>query len=162
MQKVDRQNVGLCLDTFQTGGSEWADPTTLSGLVETEGSREEMEMKFHKSLNNLSRMVPAEKIFLLQISDAYKPTVPFDSGVDESGLRPRGRWSMAYRPWPFDGGYLPVTEFAKAVLRTGFRGYFSMEIFDGGPEGKGKEYDFGTFAKEAMESHKKLIAACAE
>lgn len=36
------------------------------------------------------------------------------------------------------GAYLPTTEMAKVVARTGFRGWFSAEIFDGGPEGKGR------------------------
>ena len=39
---------------------------------------------------------------------------------------------MAYRPMPFDGGYLPVVEMTRAVWDTGFRGVYSMEIFDGG------------------------------
>lgn len=31
----------------------------------------------------------------------------------------------------YDGGYLPIVEFAEAVLRTGFRGWVSVEVFDG-------------------------------
>lgn len=82
--------------------------------------------------------------------------------ADESGLRPRGRWSHDFRPVPFDGGYLPVVDVAKAVLRTGTRCWFSMEVFDGGADGKGgMKYDLEEFAKKAMGSHKKLIDACA-
>ncbi|KAI4124938.1 MAG: hypothetical protein LQ347_005541, partial [Umbilicaria vellea] len=163
VKAVDRPNVGLCLDTFQTAGSEWADPTTASGLIEDHpGGTEGLERDFRNSLQELAREVPKEKIYFLQISDAYKLERPLSKGADDSGLRSRGRWSHDYRPMPFDGGYLPVVDVARAVLKTGFRGWFSMEIFDGGRDGRGKEYDLGEFAKKAMESHKRLLEECAE
>ncbi|KAK8180203.1 putative 3-dehydroshikimate dehydratase [Phyllosticta capitalensis] len=158
---VDRPNVGLCLDTFQTAGGEWGDPTTRSGLVEGY-TREELNAKFHRSMRELTETIPADKIYLLQISDAYKPPEPFCKDEDESGLRPRGRWSHDFRPLPFQGGYLPIVDVAKAVLKTGFRGWFSYEVFDSGPDGKGKEYDMHEYAKTAMHSQKQLLEACAE
>jgi len=162
VQQVNKPNVGLCLDTFQTAGGEWADPTTSSGLIE-DLPKEQLEKRFRESLEELARTVPQEKIFFLQISDAYRPRPqPLSKELGEDGTAPRGRWSHDYRPLPFDGGYLPVVEVTKAVLKTGFRGWFSYEVFDGGPEGKGKEYEMEDFAKEAMECQKKLVEACAE
>ncbi|CAL5868785.1 uncharacterized protein PFLUO_LOCUS3012 [Penicillium psychrofluorescens] len=159
VQAVDRPNVGLCLDTFQTGGSEWGDPTTQSGLIENV-SQEELRKRFEASMCELARSVPADKIYLLQISDAYKVSPPLeDKTID--GLRPRGRWSHDYRPMPYDGGYLPIEDVARAVLKTGFRGWFSMEIFDAGPQGKGKKYEMDAFAKKAMENMQKLLKSCA-
>lgn len=158
---VDRPNVGLCLDTFQTAGGEWGDPTTRSGLVEGH-TKEELLAKFHRSMRELSETVPADKIYLLQISDAYKPKEPFSKDEDESGLRPRARWSHDFRPLPFHGGYLPIVDVAKAVLKTGFRGWFSYEVFDGGPDGKGNDYDMHEYAKTAMTSQKRLLEHCAE
>ena len=163
VRRVDCPNIGLCLDTYQTAGGEWADPTTKSGLLESKGSQEEMEKKFHESLQDLSATVPAEKIYILQISDAYKPKKPLDPNPDESGLRPRGRWSMSLRPVPFDGGYLPVVDVTKAVLRTGFRGWFSMEVFDGGPSGQDQEWkDMPAYTKKAMKSHERLLQESAD
>ena len=163
VQKADRANIGLCLDTFQTAGGEWADPTTPTGIIETDASREALEHRFHNSLEQLSKSIPLEKIYILQISDAYKPKKPLDPEPDENGLRPRGRWSSCLRPMPFDGGYLPVTEVTRAVLRTGFRGWFSMEIFDGGPDGSDQEWaDMSGYAKKAMASHKRLLEEVAE
>lgn len=82
---------------------------------------------------------------------------------DEKGLRPRGRWSHDFRPVPFNGGYLPVVDVAKAVLRTRSRCWFSMEVFDGGEDGRGgMKYNLEEFASSAMESYKKLIEACAD
>lgn len=164
VQKVDRPNIGLCLDTFQTAGGEWGDPTTSSGRIETVGNEGVLDAKLAESLIELSQTIPAEKIYLLQISDAYKPPQPLSPELDEQGMRPRGRWSHDFRPYPYNGGYLPVIEVATAVLKTGFRGWFSMEVFDGGKDGKGgmKQYDMQDFARGAMESHKKLLEKCSE
>ncbi|KAE9964895.1 hypothetical protein BLS_007991 [Venturia inaequalis] len=161
VRKVDRSNVGLCLDTFQTAGGEWADPTTESGLIESL-SKDELRKKFQNSLELLSKTVPADKIYLLQISDAYKPKQRISKKEDGSGLRPRGQWSHDFRPLPFNGGYLPVVEVTKAVLKTGFRGWFSYEVFDGSPDGKGKDYELQDFANAAMEAQKRLVQECAE
>ena len=159
VRDVDRPNVGLCLDTFQTAGSEWGDPTTSSGLIETV-SQEELRKNFDASMSELARTVPAKKVYLLQISDAYKVSPPLENKAVK-GLRPRGRWSHDFRPMPYDGGYLPIEDVAKAVLKTGFRGWFSMEIFDAGPQGKGKKYEMDAYAKKAMENMHKLLRNCA-
>lgn len=111
-------------------------------------------------MEELATSVPADKIYLLQISDAYKVSPPLEDKTI-AGLRPRGRWSHDYRPMPYDGGYLPIEDVAKAVLKTGFRGWFSMEIFDSGPQGTGKKYEMGPFAAKAMDSMQKLLKNCA-
>ncbi|KAI1478302.1 xylose isomerase-like protein [Daldinia eschscholtzii] len=154
VEKANRSNLGLCLDTFQSGGGEWADPTTKSGLVEGI-SREELETRWKQSLAELSRTIPPEKIYLLQISDAYKMDPPIEAKENEEGLRPRGQWSHDYRPLPYDGGYLPVQDFLKAVLETGFRGWLSIEVFDG--KGPDKYSDMLEFSQKAMSSLLKLL-----
>jgi len=113
-------------------------------------------------MDDLSTTIPSDKIYLLQISDAYKPKQRIKNEADESGLRPRGQWSHDFRPLPFDGGYLPVVEVAKAVLKTGFRGWFSYEVFDGGPDGKGKDYELDDYASAAYSAQQRLIQECAE
>ena len=153
VRATDRPNVGLCLDTFQTAGSEWADPTTSSGLIEVPGlSATQLGERFQKSLEELSKTVPPEMIYFFQISDAYKMAPPLGKDVDESGLRPRGRWSHDWRPLPFQGGYLPVVDVVKAVLGTGYRGWFSTEVFDGKEKGQMPET-----AKKAMRMHERLL-----
>ncbi|GAM89213.1 hypothetical protein ANO11243_072500 [Dothideomycetidae sp. 11243] len=155
VKRVDRANVGLCLDTFQTAGGEWADPSTESGKLEDE----DMEKRFAASMESLAKTIPADKIYLLQISDAYKLEEPITTNA-EDGLRPRGRWSHDYRPLPFKG-YLPVAEVAKAVLQTGFRGWFSYEVFDFPPWKKGL-VDLDGFAKEAHECQQRLMEECVD
>ncbi|KAM7200742.1 Xylose isomerase-like, TIM barrel-containing domain containing protein [Rhypophila sp. PSN 637] len=159
---VDRENVGLCLDTFQTAGGEWGDPTTQSGLVKLDGSKEDLDRRYKQSLEELIRTVPADKIFFLQISDAYKMDRDCDDGalkdeVNEDGLRPRGQWSHDWRPLPYDGGYLPIEDFAGAVLKTGFRGWVSVEVFDGKFKDKYEDGDLVRFASDAMKLTRRLL-----
>lgn len=160
VKEVDRDNIGLCLDTFQTAGGEWADPTTESGLLE-DVSKIELIERFQQSLDDLKSTIPGDKIYLLQISDGYMVPEPLSEDPDESGLKPRGRWSHDFRPLPYNGGYLPVADVTTAVLRTGFRGWFSYEVFDGGPEGTGRDVGLEEYAKAASKVHKRLLAECA-
>ena len=157
---ADRPNLGLCLDTFQSAGGEWADPTTQSGLVEDVGTKDEVEKRWQSSLKEMGETIPGEKIFLLQISDAYKMTPAIPDKVDDSGMRPRGQWSHDYRPLPYDGGYLPVVDFLKATLATGFKSWLSIEVFDGkGPE----KYDaMKPFAEKAMKSLERMVEECSK
>lgn len=120
--------------------------------------KEDVQARFQQSLRNLSLTIPAEKIYILQISDAYKPKEPLDPQPNENGMRPRARWSSCLRPMPFDAGYLPVVNFTKAVLNTGFRGWFSTEVFDGGPYGDDHEWkDMPGYTKKAMRAHERLL-----
>lgn len=154
---ADRSNIGLCLDTFQTAGSEWGDPTTDSGRLE-DVPQDALDDRYQASLAKLKETVPKDKIYILQISDAYKPPKPFSTEPDKAGMRPRGRWSHDFRPMPYEGGYLPIAPMARAVLETGFRGWFSMEIFDSGNSGEGKEIDdINAYAIKAMASHTRLL-----
>ena len=117
-----------------------------------------MEKDWKASCKQLSLTIPAEKIFCLQISDAYK--VPQPIQLQNSGPRPRRVWSDHFRPLPFEG-YLPVADFVRAVLDTGYRGWFSYEIFDDGPDGTGRDYaDMLPVAKKAFDCQARLIDAC--
>jgi sugar phosphate isomerase/epimerase len=163
VKAVDRPNIGLCLDTFQIAASEYGDPTTPHGLIPDKGYQHKLEMNFKSTLVTLALEVPAEKIFALEISDAYKPAAPMKEEVVD-GSSPRARWSNFYRPYPFNGGYLPVAQVVKAVLSTGYRGWLCTEVFDGGPNGRDfvKEEEFGNFTKGAMESYKRLLDESAD
>ena len=61
--------------------------------------------------------IPADKIFLVQLADAPK------LGLDVLS------WSRHFRCFPGQGD-LPVSDFLKAVLRTGYAGPLSLEIFN--------------------------------
>ena len=155
---ADRPNLGLCLDTFQSAGGEWGDPRTKSGLLDDSSSQQQIEETWQKSLKEMAETIPADKIFLLQISDAYKMDPPIPNEADKEGLRPRGQWSHDYRPLPYDGGYLPIVSFLQATLNTGFKGWLSIEVFDGkGPE---KYSEMQEFADKAMKSLDRMLSEC--
>ncbi|KAA8897436.1 3-dehydroshikimate dehydratase [Sphaerosporella brunnea] len=152
VKKADKENLGLCLDTFQTVGGEWGDPTTASGKIEREG----LDRDYRESMHQLASTIPKEKIFFFQISDALKPKEPL-----QGGYKARGDWSHAFRPPPYMGGYLPVEDMVRAVLKTGFRGWFSMEVFL--EEEHGKEWEEGLeekWAGDAMQSMRRLLKEC--
>merc|ERR1712187_878078 len=58
-------------------------------------------------------------------------------------------------------GICPLRRLRRRCCGLGFRGWFSMEIFDGGPEGKGREYDMNEYAKKAMKSMERFLSKCA-
>lgn len=158
VKAIDMRNVGLCLDTFQIIGGEYADPTSDSG-IRTDVSSTELGKTFAASLDELARTVPDDKIFLLQISDAYV-CFPALSPETIDGLRPKGRWSHDFRPLPYDGGYLPIKEVCKEVLKTGARSWWSVEVFDSGENGKreaDRDVDVEGFCTKAMTSVKRLL-----
>ncbi|CZT04661.1 probable 3-dehydroshikimate dehydratase [Rhynchosporium agropyri] len=170
VQLADRPNIGLCLDTFQTAAGEYGDPTTNSGLISHLGPLQKLALSYAYSLSLLTKTVPAEKIYVLQISDVYRPPVPFDDKTID-GLRPRGRWSHDFRPCLYQGGFLTkqCVEFAKAVLGTGARCWFSVEVFDSGEKGDGKggmgcedEESMRGFCEGALGSVKRLLDECAD
>ncbi|OBT81634.1 hypothetical protein VE02_10010 [Pseudogymnoascus sp. 03VT05] len=78
VQRVDRPNVGLCLDTFQTCGGEYGDPTTASGLIEEKYIQHSLEKGFTDSLDVLAKTVPSEKIYVLQITWTIVRLGPYD------------------------------------------------------------------------------------
>lgn len=77
------------------------------------------------SFHSLSRKVPsasigdikAEKLFLVQIADAPLLDMDYLS------------WSRHFRNMPGQGDF-PLTDFAEAIHRIGYQGYWSLEIFN--------------------------------
>ncbi|BFZ62679.1 hypothetical protein YB2330_003786 [Saitoella coloradoensis] len=171
---VDRPNFGLCLDTFQSVGREWADPTSESGRIEEGGITEEkLTARLQYSMDELAKTVDPEKIFYFQISDAYHMQPPLTPDHEEmkanEGTPARGVWSHAFRPLPFDDelkgskkGYLPIKECLKAVFATGWRGWVSMEVFEGEEMGKEDESVPDEWARRGKKSWDGCVAAMAE
>ncbi|CAH7685119.1 xylose isomerase-like protein [Phakopsora pachyrhizi] len=124
VEAVNLSNVGLCLDSFNTLAREWADPT-LEGGVQPEANE-----KILISLLML-REVPGSKIFFLQLADGRRLPEPIPEGTFEAPALMT--WSRSSRLFPFEldlGGYLPVINFVRAVLKTGYQGPLSVEVFN--------------------------------
>ncbi|CDO71054.1 hypothetical protein BN946_scf184844.g58 [Trametes cinnabarina] len=141
-KRVDRPNFGLCLDTFQICARAYADPTSSDGLLRNPPAGS-ANTQLASSLKMLSTTVPSEKIFYFQISDGSRKVAPdaLKASAEEQGIDPLYAWSNAWRPLPYMdtvcpradreswGGYLPVADVCEAVLRTGWRGPWSYEVF---------------------------------
>lgn len=145
-KRVDRPNFGLCLDTFQICARAYADPCSPTGLLQHPQTPADSTLA--GSLQALAATLPPAKIFYLQISDGSRNVAPdaLSQSAQEQGISPLYAWSNAWRPVPFMdeavlgetevergerrfGGYLPVLDVCEAVLKTGWRGPWSFEVF---------------------------------
>ncbi|KAK2467912.1 hypothetical protein APHAL10511_000207 [Amanita phalloides] len=134
VSRVDMPNVGVILDSFNTLGNQYADPSTENSL---------RPRRFSVLLDNLallSRTIPGDKILFYQIGDAHRPEHPI---MDAPNAPARMTWSRASRLFPCEVvpdinskdawkyvGFLPVIEMTKAVLATGYKGWWSLEVFN--------------------------------
>ncbi|KAL5335067.1 xylose isomerase-like protein [Aspergillus crustosus] len=129
-QLVDRENFGLCLDTFHEITKLWASPFEASGVY-PDGPE-----KLADSLRRSICGIPLEKIFYIQLSDAERFDPPFSKSHPWylEGEAPEFTWSRHARPFPLEtelGGYTPVKDVVQAwIVEKGFKGWISMEIFD--------------------------------
>ncbi|KAH8664490.1 xylose isomerase-like protein [Xylariales sp. PMI_506] len=129
-RRVDRDNFGLCLDTFNIAGRVWADPASASGTTGPDA-----DTVLHASLEALVREVDVRKVFYIQVVDAERMESPLVPGhpfhVDAQPARMS--WSRNARTFAYEtdrGAYLPVESVAKAIIDgLGYRGWVSMELF---------------------------------
>jgi 4-hydroxyphenylpyruvate dioxygenase len=132
VQRVNRPNLGLCLDTFHIAGRVWADPAARSGR------NTDADKKLAESLAQLVREVDIKKVFYLQVADGERLERPLDESHPfyKPNQRARMSWSRNARVFPFEedrGGYLPVMDVARALVHgLGYRGWVSMEVFSAG------------------------------
>ncbi|CCM00629.1 uncharacterized protein FIBRA_02666 [Fibroporia radiculosa] len=143
-KRVNRPNFGLCLDTFQICARTYADPTSPNGLLHHSPGGSALHT-LGISLSALAKTIPPEKIFYLQISDGSRrhDVDALIKSAAEQNIDPLYAWSNAWRPLPYQdeiegregneegayGGYLPVVAVCEAVLKTGWRGPWSFEVF---------------------------------
>lgn len=115
-------------------GNQYADPTAQNSLK---------PRPFSVLLDNLalmSRTIPGHKIFFYQIGDAHRPERPI---MDAPNAPARMTWSRASRLFPCEIvpdinskdawkyiGFLPVIEMTRALLATGYNGWWSLEVFN--------------------------------
>lgn len=130
VQRVNRPNFGICLDSFNIAGRIYADPAASTGR--TANSDEAVI----KSMETLISSVDLNKVFLLQVADAERLSQPLDQAHPFYNAEQPSRmsWSRNARLFYGEsqyGGYLPV----KAILDTivnglGFQGWLSFEVFN--------------------------------
>ncbi|KAK1753433.1 putative dehydroshikimate dehydratase [Echria macrotheca] len=130
VQRVDRPNFGMCLDTFNIAGRIFADPTAASGRTA------DADEAVRRSVAALVAQVDVSKVFYVQVVDAERlrdPLLPGHAFYDPEQPA-RMSWSRNCRLFYGEasrGAYLPVKEIARAFFHgLGFEGWVSLELFN--------------------------------
>jgi 4-hydroxyphenylpyruvate dioxygenase len=130
VQRIDRPNFGLCLDTFNILGRIYADPASPTGKIPN------AEAIVRESIVRLKERIDIKKVFYVQVVDAERLARPLVKGhaFYSAGQRPRMSWSRNCRLFYGEtahGAYLPVLELARTIFKDlGFEGWVSLELFN--------------------------------
>ena len=130
VERVNRPNFGICLDTFNIAARVYADPAAES----RRNANSNADMR--ASLERLARTVDVKKIVYVQVVDAEYLTEPLVEGHPyyDPSQNARMSWSRNCRLFYGEedkGAYLPIKDILKAVLvDVGFEGWISAELFN--------------------------------
>ena len=134
----------------------WADPYSPTGTLSSD-----VDEKLAKNMAELVARVPGDRIFFFQVADGRKmdPPLPPPTDLTIPRLRP---WSRSSRLFPLEkglGAYLPVEVFADAVVRTGYSGPWSLEVFNDSLAGTSAKVP-EEHASRAMKGIKRAVEEC--
>ncbi|KAH8881470.1 putative dehydroshikimate dehydratase [Thozetella sp. PMI_491] len=130
VQRVDRPNFGICLDSFNIAGRIYADPASLTGRTP------DAEQVVRDSIARMVADIDIRKVFYVQIVDAERLAEPLVEGHQfyNAEQPTRMSWSRNCRLFYGEkerGAYLPIKDIATAFFRTlGFEGWVSLELFN--------------------------------
>lgn len=161
VKTVDRDNFGMCLDTFNIAGRSWADPSSPTGKLPN------ADAVFTASMKRMAAEIDLKKVFYVQVVDAERLSRPLDTthAFHVDGQKPRMSWSRNCRLFICEedrGGYLPVIECLKAICGSkengglGYKGWVSMELFNRSLISEDSAVPV-EHADRAMESWKRLV-----
>lgn len=130
VQRVNRPNFGIAIDTFNVAARVFADPAAIDGR--RNGAQADTDL--HHSLHRLETTVDVSKLFVVQVADGERLAEPLRVGHPfyVEGQPTRMSWSRNARLFLCEeerGGYLPVLEVLQTVLRMGWSGWVAYEIF---------------------------------
>lgn len=156
VQRVDRPNFGLCLDTFNIAGRIFADPASPTGTTA------DADAVVKASIARLLSDVDPKKVVYVQVVDAERLAKPLLQGHEYYNAEQPTRmsWSRNCRLFYREeahGAYLPVRDICEAIFNgLGIEGWVSMELFnrcmaDEDPETPAR------LAKRAAESWTRMV-----
>ncbi|RDW76560.1 sugar phosphate isomerase/epimerase family protein [Aspergillus mulundensis] len=159
---VNRDNFGICLDSFNIAGRIYADPTSPDGRTPDAAEAVTRSMDILRSKVS-SGELDIKKIFYIQLVDGERLSAPLDEKHPfyVAGQPARMNWSRNARLFPCEvdrGGYLPVLEIAKAFFDLGFEGWVSLELFSRTCNDSRLE-TVGEHARRGMDSWRKVVRA---
>ena len=138
VRAVDRDNFGICLDSFNILGRIYADPTSATGC------NEDADEVVKQSVRRLVEQIGphADKIFFIQIVDAERletplsPEHPFYNAEQPARMSWSRNCRLFYGETEY-GAYLPVRDVANAIINEiGYEGWVSFELFNRAMERK--------------------------
>lgn len=153
---VNRDNFGICLDSFHVATKLWASPFEPSGQYPN-GARDLAE-SLHRSITQ----IPMDKLFYVQLSDGERFDPPFSKAHPWyiEGEAPEFTWSKHARPFPLEtelGGYLPLGKIVQAwLIDKNYTGWVSLETFD--RRMRDENFSPETAAARGQDSWRKLQA----
>ncbi|CAK4030510.1 Hypothetical predicted protein [Lecanosticta acicola] len=130
VQRVNRPNFKLCLDTYNIAGRVYADPTAPGG------KNPNAEAEMAASIARMVRTINVEKLAFVQVVDAERLSAPLVPGHEfyAPDQCARMSWSRNCRLFYGEherGAYLPVKAILKAILvDLGYKGPVSAELFN--------------------------------
>jgi 4-hydroxyphenylpyruvate dioxygenase len=129
VQRVNRPNFGMCLDTFNIACRIYADPAAVSGRTYN------CDEAVRESMKRLAT-IDISKVFYVQVVDAERLTEPLVKGHPFYNPEQPARmsWSRNCRLFYGEyskGAYLPVREIASVIFKElRFEGWVSLELFN--------------------------------
>lgn len=132
VQRVDRPNFGICLDTFNILGRIYADPASPTGKRST--ADEDVAASIQSMIQCLTPH--KDKIFFIQVVDAERLAAPLVPGQPfyKAEQPARMSWSRNCRLFYGEqdqGAYLPVKDVLEAIFfGVGWEGWVSAELFN--------------------------------
>ncbi|KAI8685406.1 AP-endonuc-2 domain-containing protein [Fusarium keratoplasticum] len=130
VQRVDRPNFGVCLDSYNILGRIYADPASPTGRTS------DCEQATVDSIKRILSDIDITKVFLVQVADGERLAAPLDTSHPFYNPEQPARmsWSRNARLFygePQYGGYLPCKQLLRAVIQgLGFEGWLSFEVFN--------------------------------
>ncbi|KAL4722091.1 hypothetical protein ACLX1H_010861 [Fusarium chlamydosporum] len=130
VQRVDKPNFGICLDSYNILGRIYADPADESGKT-TDCDQVTLD-----SIKRLLTDVDVSRVFLLQVADGEKLNQPLNESHPFYNAEQPARmsWSRNARLFYGEssyGAYLPNKQLLRAIVQgLGFEGWLSFEIFN--------------------------------
>lgn len=127
MKKVrEKEKIGFLPDTFNICGDIFADPTSPNGQAP------DAVEALSRSLAAFAVTIPSSSIPFIQVADAELPLEPLTVAHPwmEGCTNAKMAWSRNARLFPMEKeGYLPILDVLQAVVKTGWSGWVSQEVF---------------------------------
>lgn len=125
---ANRPNLGFVFDTFNFLAVEFANPYNLAGHGRIHDTLEESISVVRQRLAKLVKLIPGDKIYVVQVADAklvdpksLKPPTEATEKWTPDHEPPHRQWSTSHRLFPNEealGGYMPVADCLASILAT--------------------------------------------